>query len=137
MKREDWITGVVDKVDQSYYPKKGSTGVYIPKLTEKLIELNSSKATSIFFILASGMNEYSQFIRPRKDIAKVLGIEYNAGNIGMYIKKLVDLEMVGIIGKTITVNPFLIMPTVKMPQLKYALQEMWIDVVEYGDDNDT
>ena len=112
------------------FPKGGTNGVYIGELATKLSEV-SSTALKLFIFIASDMNDYGQTTRSRKDLNKALGISMNRPRMSRLFKELSDEKWISSFGKHITINPFIILPTVKNPKIKSAIQEAWLDLVEY------
>ena len=114
------------------FPQKGSNGVYLNPLIVNMIELNGNQ-TKLFWLLTAAADDYNQVHKSRKDIGNMYMSTYNASNMSTDIKKLTSLDMVAIVGNVIMVNPFIILPSVRNPKVKTAIQEAWRGLVEFGD----
>ena len=116
------------------YPVRGSTGVYLGSLGEILKnKIVSDTAFKLFIFIATDVDEHNQTTRSRKEFSDVLGIRHNKSRMSKLVKELVENELVAIFaGDIITVNPFLVIPSIKEPKMKAAIQEAWRDIVEYG-----
>lgn len=112
------------------YPMGGSTGVYTVRLTEKLLLLTGNEI-KLFMILLSGTNEYNQVPYSREECATAMGVKYNRGNIGKYMSKLIEVELIALFESIPTVNPYIALPSVKTPKVKATLQRAWQEMVEF------
>ncbi len=114
------------------YPQKGSNGVYLNPLIVNMIELNGNQ-TKLFWLLVAASDEYNQVHKKRKEIGNMYMKTYNASNMSADVKRLISLNMVAMVGNVIMINPFIVLPPVKSPKLKKAIQEAWRGLVEFGD----
>ena len=112
------------------YPKGGSTGTYYGELASRLNEV-SSTALKLFLLIASDINEYGQTNRKRKDFNRILGFKEDRARMSKLFGELVDKKWIALFGKYITINPYMVMPRVNNPKIKAAIQEAWIDIVEF------
>ncbi len=112
------------------YPQAGSTGVYLNPLIVNMIELTGNQQ-KLFWLLVASMDDYNQVHKNRKDIGKMYMKTYNSGNMSTDMNKLIDLELVAIVGNKPMVNPFIVLPGMKSPKTKRAIQEAWRELVEF------
>ncbi len=112
------------------YPKGGTSGIYLGELAPRLGEV-SSTALKLFIYIASDINSYGQSKRKREDFNKALGIAFNKGRMSKLFKELTDEKWISNFGKYITVNPFIVLPKVNNPKIKAAIQDAWLDMVEF------
>ena len=112
------------------FPKGGSTGVYLSELAPRLSDV-STTALKLFILVSSDINQYGQTKRTRKEFNIALGFSINRSRMSKLFKELTDEKWISSFGKYITINPFLVMPRVKEPKIKAAIQEAWLDLVEY------
>ena len=132
-KFNEWIEHMngLSASDIPPFPKTGSHTVYLPNITEKILQLKGNEV-KLFMVLAAGANEYNQYEYNREKTAEVLGIKYNRGNMSKMFSRLIELEMIAIFGSTPTINPFLVMPRASQPKTKAVLQRAWQDMVEFA-----
>ena len=114
-----------------HYPQAGSSGVYINPLVVNLIELNGNQI-KLFWLMVAATDEYNQVHKTRKELGSMYMRSYNASNISSDIKKLIELEMIAYVGNTVMVNPFIVLPSMKNPKLKAAIQVAWRELVEFA-----
>ena len=133
MKQNEYTEYSYTLTNVNPYPVKGSTGCYIHKFAEIMKENKlSSQAIRLFIYICTDLNEYNQTKRSRKEFADVLEIKYNRSRMSKLVGELIDAELVAIFdGNIITVNPFVIVPSIKDVKMKSALQEAWRDIIEY------
>ncbi len=119
--------------DSSYqFPQKGSSGVYLNPLIVNLIELNGNQ-TKLFFLLVAATDDYNQVHKSRKEIGSMYMKTYNASNMSTDIRKLTSLGMMATVGNVPMINPHLVLPPLKSPKAKAAIQVAWRELVEFGD----
>jgi len=123
----DYINGVKNT---NPFPVAGSIGVYMDKILIKAKNISPS-ALKLFLIIASDINNYGQTIRTRKELSKALDIKYDSKRMSILFKELENEKFIAMFGKYITVNPFLVLPRVKRPEIKSAIQDAWLDMVEF------
>jgi len=114
------------------YPQVGSNGVYLNPLVVNLIELNGNQI-KLFFLLVAAADEYNQVHKSRKEIGSMYMKTYNSSNMSADMKRLSSLGMIATVGNVPMINPFIVLPSVKNPKIKYAIQEAWRGLVEFGD----
>ena len=115
------------------YPERGSVGVYLHEISSRISKSEISlTAFKMFFIIASDVNEFGQTTRSRREIAEAMCIKYDHSRMSKLIKELVDNEWIAMFdNNVITVSPFLMLPMIKEPKFKSAMQDAWRHIVEY------
>ena len=112
------------------FPKGGSNGIYVNELVGRIIQLTGNQQ-KLFWVLVSDTDEYNQCHRTREQIGSVYMKKYNRTRISIDISRLVELEMVAIVGSVVMVNPFIFIPSIKEPKLKAVIQRCWEELVMY------
>jgi hypothetical protein len=115
--------------------KEGSIGVYTDELIPLLLQLPRNPQ-KLFWILVGERDEYNQVHKSRKEMGSVYMKNYYKTNFSVDINKLIELEMVSMIGFVPTISPFLVQPKNSL-QMKKAIQSAWAELVPtQADDNE-
>ena len=126
----EWVEYFENIPNPNPYPTGGSTGIYAIRLAEVMLTLTGSEC-KLLMVLIAGSNHYNQVLRSREELANVLGIKYDPKRMYLMISHLVEKEVIAMLGDTITLNPKLVLPTIRSPKLKAAMQQAWEDMVEF------
>ena len=113
------------------YPRGGSNGIYTVKLAEVGLILTGG-ALKLLLLIIADINDYGQTIRTRTSFNKAMGIKPNKSRMSRLMKELIDNKCVSMFDKTITVNPFLVLPKTSNVKIKAILQNAWLDLVEFA-----
>lgn len=132
-KKNEYTTYAYQLENVNKFPLRGSVGMYIHNIAKEVQEGKvSMTALKLFLMIVSDVNEYNQTVRTRREFSDAMGLKYNRGRMSVLVNELVSSEWLAIFdGNIITVNPFLVVPQVKEPKMKAALQESWRDIIEY------
>ena len=114
--------------DKRDFLKKGSIGVYTDELIPLLLQL-SCNPQKLFWILVEAKDEWNQVHKSRKEMGSIYMKNYYKTNFSTDINKLIELEMVAIIGYVPMISPFLILPK-NTPQMKKAIQTAWKELTQ-------
>jgi hypothetical protein len=125
----EYVDYVNSITNSNPYPKGGSTGMYLCELAIRSRNISSS-ALRLFLVMACDANEYGQTKTSRQEYAKALEIKYSKSRMSKLFHELIDEKMIAMFGKYVTINPYIVMPRIKNPKIKAALQDAWVDMVE-------
>ena len=82
----------------------------------------------LFWVLVEARDEWNQVHKSREEMGSIYMQNYYKTNFSTDINKLIDLEMVAMIGYVPTISPLLVLPK-NTPQMKKVMQTVWKELV--------
>ena len=107
--------------------QEGTTGVYTDELIPLLLQLPRNPQ-KLFWVLVEARDEWNQVHKSREEMGSIYMQNYYKTNFSTDINRLIDLEMVAMIGCVPTVSPLLVLPK-NTPQIKKVIQTVWKELV--------
>jgi len=112
------------------YPLKGSRGIYLNDFIKTKLTLTGNQL-KLLDLLCYYSNDYNQVTKKRGEIGLLYMKRYSKSAMSKDLKVLVENNFVAVIGNIITVNPFYLMPSIKTPKMKAAIQYAWENLVVF------
>jgi len=107
--------------------EEGSIGVYTDELIPLLLQLPRNPQ-KLFWVLVEARDEWNQVHKSREEMGSIYMQNYYKTNFSTDINKLIELEMVAMIGCVPTISPLLVLPK-NTPQMKRVIQTVWKELV--------
>jgi hypothetical protein len=108
------------------YPKGGSRSFYPDNMFKHLNKIKSSSAIRLFLALIIGSNEYNLITVNREQMAHAIRTKYDRANMAKLLRILEDDGLIMPFSGSHLINPYVVLPRIREPRLKEAIQEVWI-----------